>query len=47
MGIEINGEKCKILQIGKKNKMQDADNIDIQVGNHTIEKVNEFKYLGA
>ena len=27
--------------------MQDADNIDIQVENHTIEKVNDFKYLGA
>ena len=47
MGMEINGEKCKIMQIGKKNNMQDADNIDIQVGNHTIEKVNDFKYLGA
>ena len=35
------------MQIGMKNNMQDADNINIQVGNHTIEKVNDFKYSGA
>ena len=29
MGMQINGEKCKIMQTGKKNNMQDAGNIDI------------------
>ena len=47
MGMEIHGERCKIMQIEKNNSMLGTDNIHIQVGDHTIEKVNDFKYLGA
>ena len=47
MGIEINGEKCKIIPTGKNGNVQAVDNIDTKIWNNTTEKVNSFKYLGA
>lgn len=41
--LELNPSKCKFMVIGAKK----SDHIKFLINNNTIEKVEEYKYLGA
>ena len=44
--LSLNVKKTKYMIIGNKNKLNGIQDVNINVNNEPIERVNKFKYLG-